>query len=146
MRMCHRRVSAMSTLLVALLLSTAAAYSWAARGVHPQPARRLQVFIQPNIAPIAVPFNTSLQLGSPDLPYDDPRIAANGTGCIPEQVGAFRAWVCGLWMSVVCHMMHACKGKAVTTTMCLMLCYLFQHTCMEPSYQKAPRTHHQQTV
>jgi hypothetical protein len=54
--------------------------------------RKLLVKILPNEQPKSVPFDSHLQLRSPDLRPSDPRITKQGPGCtLPEQVGH---WQC----------------------------------------------------
>lgn len=49
--------------------------------------RALHVAIDPNTTPKSVPFDNSLQIGSPDIASDDPRIVKEQPGCeAPEQV------------------------------------------------------------
>jgi ABC-type amino acid transport substrate-binding protein len=89
------RAAALAALLGALTLlpHAAARQPWRLRGgsggsgAAAAARRGLRVWSEPSDAdPRTVPRNKKLRAASPDLPYDDPRIAKGTLGCEPEQV------------------------------------------------------------
>lgn len=78
-----------ASLALLLLIYQAASPAEAARSKisYPMAERSLLVSIKPNNPPESVPFDSSLQIGSPDISASDPRIVKQAPGCaVPEQV------------------------------------------------------------
>lgn len=70
------------SLLIVLALGLALLRADASAADH-----RLLVEISPDGPPQTTPFDPTLQIGSPDIPVDDPRVAKASPGCVAaEQV------------------------------------------------------------